>query len=73
MSYLLISKTFGDDLIDSKKKVIASSEKYETLARLLEERKTEREDWLAKWGEQLPWWAHCSLIEKEFIEEVPSI
>lgn len=73
MTYILISKTYGDDLIHPRKIVVAASDDRSKLEAMLVSRKAERDAYLAKYGDQIPDWAQCNLVEKEYIDEVPSV
>jgi len=73
MSFILKSETRGDELVPSKTTVIATSEDRSVLENLKGQREKERDGWLANHGGAIPWWAECSIIKRETIEEVASI
>jgi hypothetical protein len=71
MPFVLISQTQGDELIQSKRMNVATSEDRDKLEALIEKRAIERNAYLEKYGDQIPVWA--DVIEREFIEEVPAV
>jgi hypothetical protein len=69
--FVLVAITRGDSLIASERVLVAESADRQTLEVLQAERKKEREDFLSK--DSLPWWAECSLIDRDEIEEVETV
>lgn len=71
MAFVLISKTRGDELIPSEKKLVYVSRERKILEDERERRAKARAEWLAT--HEVPWWVDASLIADEVIEEVQEI
>lgn len=71
MAFVLISKTRGDELIPSEKKLVFVSRDIQILEYERVRRAKERSKWL--FTHEVPWWVEASLITDETIEEVQEI
>jgi hypothetical protein len=76
MSYVLMSRTRGDDLEPSRTEVVAGSERLDDLYDLKDERERERERDLQQWLAALrvpDYSLPGSVIAREWIELVPTV
>jgi len=71
MSFILIARSTGDELIPPKDTIIATSYSKKRLERLRDDRLKERTEWLAT--HKLPWWAEECVIAEDRIEEVKDV
>ncbi len=71
MAFVVTATTQGDDLIPSKQVVMAVRNSREEAEMALAAIETERNDWLAKHGSSIPWWAECSVYSEFDVREVP--
>ncbi len=71
MAFLVTGTTQGDDLIPQKRVVMAVRNSREEAEIALAAIETERNDWLAKHGSSIPWWAECSVYSEFDVCEVP--
>ncbi len=71
MPFVLVSTSTGDELIHSRRNVVMVSDDRAALEAERERRAAERKEWLAT--HEIPWWAECSVIASETIEEVPAL
>ncbi len=69
--FVLISTTRGDELISSRRDVVADSADRKTLENLRRSRANERKAYLA--AHPLPWWAMAGVIDSEEIQQVESV